>query len=128
MPSDDGAVVNRAGRWAAGIGVAGVVLFVGLRWWDWALGFGLGAALSILNVTLIARSVRRLTHEGEAVPIRRVLAGSFLRTGFVAAVVFAGFFFARANLWAVGLGLLAVQAALAAQAFSSGVPAPPEGR
>lgn len=127
MPSDDGAIVSRAGRWAAGIGVAGAAVFLGFRLWDWALGFGLGAALSILNVVLIRRSVRRFTAAGEGAPIRQVFAGSLLRTGLVAVLILAGFFLVRVNLMAVGLGLLAAQVALAAQALWSGLPVPPEG-
>jgi hypothetical protein len=125
VPSDDGAIVRRAVRWAAGIGVAGSAVFLGFRRWDWALGFGLGAALSLLNVVLIRRSVHRLTPAGAALPLRRILAGSLFRTGLVAAVVVAGVLLIRVNLLAVGLGLLAALAALATQALTSGPAAPP---
>src|SRR3990172_11442948 len=96
---------------ALGTVAIGLVAFGAFRMWDWALGFGSGALVSLVSFRLIVAAVARFTDR--PVPRgrgRRIWwVWSLVRLIGAAAVLFLVVSYLPVNLIGVALGLLATQ-------------------
>jgi len=101
-----GTLVGTLGTVAAGLAAFGF-----FRMWDWALGLGSGALVSLGSFQLIVASVARFTER----PVSRDRGQrswwvwSLLRLFAAAAVLFLVVLYLPVNLIGLALGLLAVQ-------------------
>lgn len=91
------------------VGILGVGACALLGRVGWALGFAVGAALSLGNFHLIVQAVTRFSGGGAAGRPRAVWKGSIFRLGIAAAVLFGALVFLRLPVLAVALGLVVVQ-------------------
>ncbi len=91
------------------MGAAGVVVLWLSGRAGWAVGFGLGAAVSIGNFHLITRSVERLTGPAADRASRHLWKGALFRFGIVAIVLFLAVAVFKVNVLALLAGLVLTQ-------------------
>ncbi|MGH7427905.1 MAG: ATP synthase subunit I [Candidatus Methylomirabilaceae bacterium] len=90
---------------------AALVAFGWLRLWDWALGFAVGAVVSLVSFQLIVASVVRLMGPTPSRPTARRFwwVRSLLRLLGAAALLLLAVRYLPVNLIGMAVGLLAVQ-------------------
>ncbi|MBI5166893.1 MAG: ATP synthase subunit I [candidate division NC10 bacterium] len=101
--------VKRTYRLALILTGLGVGLSLVLGRGDWALGFGVGAGISLANFALIARATTRVFYSGRGGRIRYPWKGFLFRFLVVGILLFLAIFFLKINFFALVLGLLAAQ-------------------
>lgn len=94
---------------AAVVGAAGVVVLLLSGRVAWAVGFGLGAAVSLGNFHLITRAVGRLADPDTRKASGHLWKGALFRFGIVAIVLFLAVVVFRVNVLALLAGLLLTQ-------------------
>lgn len=95
------------------VGAAGVVVLLLLGRSAWALGFGLGAAISLGNFHLIVRAVRGLDRPGPGVS-RHLWKGTLFRFAIIAAMLVLTVVVLRIDVLALVAGLLVTQGVMVA--------------
>ncbi len=78
----------------------------------WAVGFGVGAAVSLGSFQLIARAVGRLTEPGVTRQAGLLWKGALIRFAIVGAVLFLALIVLRVALLALLAGLLLTHATM----------------
>jgi hypothetical protein len=91
------------------VGAAGAVVLLLFGRPEWAVGFGLGAAVSLGNFHLIARAVARLTDPDARGAPGHLWKGAVFRFAIVGAVLFVAVVAFRVSILALVAGLLATQ-------------------
>ena len=108
---------------ALAVAGSGLILFLLLKMWEWALGFAVGAALSLGNFHLIVRAVSRLgsppLRGGGVSPWR----GALTRLLVVGSLLYVALRYLRVNVFGLALGLVAVQVGMLAVLLWRGFPA-----
>jgi len=91
------------------VGAAGAVVLWLFGRPGWAVGFGLGAAVSVGNFQLITRSVGHLAGPAADRASRHLWKGAFFRFGIVAIVLFLAVAVFKVNILALLAGLVLTQ-------------------
>ncbi len=101
--------IRRTLAGASVVGAAGAVALFAFGHPGWAVGFALGAAISLGNLHLITRAVTRLTElDGKRAP-GHLWKGALLRFGIVAIVLFMAVAIFHVNVLALIAGFLLTQ-------------------
>lgn len=101
--------VRRTLAGAIAVGVAGTVAVLVFGRPGWAVGYALGAAVSLGNFHLITRAVMRLTDLDTKRAPGRLWKGALFRFGIVAIILFVAVVVFRVNVLALMAGLLLTQ-------------------
>ncbi len=91
------------------VGAAGTVILLLCGRTGWALGFGLGAAVTLGNFHLITHAVARLTDPDPGKASRHLWKGALSRLAIVGTVLFVAVVVLRVNVLALLAGLLLTQ-------------------
>ena len=91
------------------VGAAGTVALLAFGRLGWAVGFALGAAVSVGNFHLITRAVTRLTDVDAGRAPGHLWKGALFRFGIVAIVLFVAVAVFHVNVLALIAGLLLTQ-------------------
>jgi len=105
-------LIHRTLVGASVVGAAGAVVLLLLGRTGWAIGFALGATVSLGNFHLITRAVARLSGPNPAGASRHLWKGALFRFGIVGIVLFVAVVVFRLNVLALLAGLLLTQLAM----------------
>lgn len=94
---------------AAAVAAAGVAVLALLGRWAWAMGFAVGALVSLGNFHLIVRAVESLVPTAGARVVGTVWKGALFRLGIVGVVLAVALAVFRVSLPALAAGLLITQ-------------------
>jgi hypothetical protein len=100
--------VRRTLAGALAVGAAGAVVLLVLGRRDWAMAFGLGAAISVGNFQLIVRAVRGLDRPAPGAS-RHLWKGTLFRFTIIGAILAVGVVVLRLDVLALVAGLLVTQ-------------------
>ena len=125
--NEQGAFVRDTVQGALAVAGSGLVLFLLLKMWEWALGFAVGAALSLGNFHLIVRAVSHLEPPTASSPAGgregHPWRGAFTRLLVAGGVLYVALRYLRVNVFGLALGLVAVQVGMLAVLLWRGFPA-----
>ncbi len=111
---------------ALAVAGSGLVLFLFFKMWEWALGFAVGAAISLGNFHLIVRTVSRLGLPGVSPRAESqhgsLWRGTIPRLLMAGGVLYVALSYLRVNVFGLALGLLAVQVGMLAVLLWRGFP------
>ncbi len=94
------------------VGAAGTVVLLLFDRIEWAVGFGVGAAVSLGNFYLITHAVTRLMDPDPGKASRHLWKGTLFRFAIVGSVLFLAVVVLRVNVLALLAGLLLTQLAM----------------